>query len=101
NAPAHAKSHDAQPVYVGCGATAQKICCGIHVIDDPGISTTARAFLLVGVNFPGIPVIKVGSDAHVAGFGDAARHLLRKLGNAILILYNNDRWNRTRTFWLA
>jgi len=93
NAAAHTKSHDAQSTYVRCCATAQKLYRGIHIIDDPGISTTARAFLVVGINSRRVSMVEVGSDAYVAGFSDAARHLLGKLGNTILILYNNDGWN--------
>ena len=56
---------------------------------------------VVGVYFRRVPMIEVGSDADVACFGNTASHFLSKLGNTILILNDDDRWNRTRTFRLT
>ena len=101
NAPAHTKTHNAQPIDVGCYTAPQKAYRGIHIVDYPSVSTTARALLVVGVNFRTIPVIKIGSYADIARLGDPLCHLLGKLGDTILILYNNDCWNCTRTFRLT
>jgi len=56
---------------------------------------------VVAVYFRTIPVIKIGSYADIARLGDPLCHLLGKLGDTILILYNNDCWNCTRTFRLT
>src|SRR5262245_9626832 len=101
NSTAHTKTHDAQSIDVCCYTAPQKLYRGIHIVDYPSVSTTARALLMVGVNFRAIPVIEIGSYTNIARLGDSPCHLLGKLADTILILYNNDCWNCTRAFRLT
>src|SRR5262245_59646405 len=101
NAPAHTKTYDTQSINVGCYTAPQKAYRGIHIVDYPSVSTTACTLLVVGINFRTIPVIEIGSYADIARLGDPLCHLLGKLANTILILYNNDCRSCTGTFRLT
>src|SRR5262249_48918184 len=41
-----------------------------------------------------LAMVKLWRNAEIASFGDAARHLLRERGNAVLVLADDDRWKR-------
>src|SRR6516162_2111243 len=101
NTTAHTKSDYAQSTDIGFGATAQKVYCGIHVLDDSDVLSAGDPLTVVAVHFRRVSMVEVGSYGHVAGLGDTACHFLRKLANTILVLNNDDRWNRTGAFRLT
>src|SRR5438034_4836971 len=91
NASPHAETDDSQSSGIGAGASTEKVHRSVYIIEDSGISTIGSAFVVVGVNFRRVSMIKIRSHTDVTRLSDPPRHLLRKVGKTILILNDEDR----------
>src|SRR5437867_9879774 len=95
NASPHAETDDSQSSGISDAASTEKVHRSVYIVEDFGISTIGSAFVVVGVNFRRVSMIKIRSHTDVTRLSDPPRHLLRKVGNTILILNDDDRRKRT------
>src|SRR5207244_6577331 len=96
NASPHAETDDSQSSGISDAASTEKVHRSVYIVEDFGISTIGSAFVVVGVNFRRVSMIKIRSHTDVSSLSDPPRHLLRNVVNAILILNDDDRRKRTR-----
>src|SRR5207249_6797187 len=96
NASPHAETDDSQSSGISADASTEKVHRSVYIIEDSGISTIGGPFVVVGVNFRRVSMIKIRSHTDVTRLSDPPRHLLRKVSNTILILNDDDRRKRTR-----
>ena len=102
DAPAHAKADDAQARGIRRGAAFEEINRRIDVVHD--VDVVAAIFNARGCLWRlrlAFAVIELRRDADIAGGGDPPGHFLGKLGDAVLILHDDDRRHRAGNFGLS